>query len=144
MGWLEQAKEFIGVALSKEAIAERLVLWAERLDFAEAKYASLKEEHEALKAQRQAEQTRVADLEAENAKLKTAQETREAFTQCRGALFRRTPKGEWERVVYCPRCKTACYGGAQGLPFSCTVKNCGWTSPFRSGELEFILRELQA
>ncbi|HXC16847.1 MAG TPA: hypothetical protein VNV60_05340 [Holophagaceae bacterium] len=143
MSWVEQATDFVKAGFTLEVAKERLLLWAERLDFAETKEASLKEERDTLKANLGKLAPRTAKLEAENAELKAAKETRDAFTEHRGALFRRKPDGGWHPVAYCPKCLVSCArDGAGHLPLVCSIKACGWRTSFSEQNLETVLAEL--
>ena len=65
----------------------------------------------------------------------------EQFVPHRGALFKKKPGGGYIEAAYCPNCEIATGSLDRSMSFDC---KCGWTSKFNSGELDVILKELEA
>jgi len=59
-----------------------------------------------------------------------------------GVLFRRMPKGGYERVVYCPRCRHAMFSMLNKLLFSCPY--CCWHAEFGGQQLDAVMARLDA
>ena len=108
----------------------------------------LRERLEFLGEQAQALEKKVAELEAENAKLKkcvshleselATKTWTEEFVEHRGALFKRKPGGGYHLAVYCPTCKKSCSSN-HTLPYDCS---CGWSADFAGWQLQSVINEL--
>ena len=90
------------------------------------------------------------ELEAENAQLKTErvrltrhlseQQKAAEFTEHKGALFKRTPKGDFSETPYCLTCKRPLSLLPINNLVACT--KCGYHPGFKSNEIARIVREL--
>ena len=89
-------------------------------------------------------QRRVADLEQENAQLKTklaAAARADEFVEHRGALFKRKADGGYHQAVYCPLCHKPTGSLIDEMVYSCT-EACGWVGTFTPRQLPKIMSEL--
>ncbi|MFA6716993.1 MAG: hypothetical protein WCS27_16555 [Victivallaceae bacterium] len=68
----------------------------------------------------------------------TEQSETKQFVEYLGAYFKKNHKGEFEQVVYCPKCKLSTFDAINA--FNCP--ECHWRSPFESYELPKIIKEL--
>lgn len=101
----------------------------QRLTMLKDDFAKLEKENSDLKQ-------RIAELGAASA----ARSVAEAFTEYRGALFKKRPGGGYEYAVYCHRCQASTSAWPDDSEvFSCT---CGWCSSFRGNQLAAVIAEL--
>jgi hypothetical protein len=110
----------------------------------------LRERVELLKDLYVAKEKEVEDLKQELAQVKkdhkealkqlADQSKTEQFVEHRGAYFKKNADGEFEKTVYCPKCKQSTFYRMN--MFNCTA--CHWHSPFNESELSSIISKLNS
>jgi DNA repair exonuclease SbcCD ATPase subunit len=130
MGLFSEIERLITEHGSAAILRERLALIADQAKAQETQLAEC--------------QRRVAQLEQDNAQLKSKLSARaraEEFVEHRGALFKRKVDGTYHHAVYCPVCHKPTGALIEEMVYSCT-DNCGWVGTFTPRELQRIISEL--
>jgi len=129
MGFSSEIIGLIGAVQANPVLRERLTLFEKQLNDAVKRNMELEEE--------------LTQVKAENSQLKQQLAGRSGnseFEEARAALFKRKTGGGYVKVVYCPECHSSTSSIDDCIPFICS--RCHWKSPFKSGDLEEVMKEL--
>ena len=116
---------------SASILKERLAFWQDRL--------------EALEREKHQLETKLANCEAENAKLRvqlSALQGSEEFIECKGALLKRNSDGTLHEAIYCPKCKLST--SPQGnWPYDYYTCACGWRSMLSLYDVQLYFNQVK-
>lgn len=124
----------LGNAQAGPVLRERLLAFQDDLARVKQELAELRQERDRLRQQLEAAKEELA-----------RHAVPQGMTEHRGAYFRRGRDGQWDRTVFCFRCRqpTFVFPPRDG-EFNCSDRRCGWVSSFGAMELADVMRGLPA
>jgi hypothetical protein len=107
-------------------------------------FVEMEMEIQTLKTQNLNLQAKVNPLEREIDGLKNQikQEPAREFTEAGGVLFKRTPRGGYSDIPYCPTCHSAMFHLSGPLPYTCGNQACRQMASFSKRDLAKIMSML--